>query len=63
MSYFYLIPGLIQVQTALSELQRDWAREATVPTVLKIVEEHGGGFGAVLRVGSGSCSACKEGSR
>jgi nicotinamidase-related amidase len=33
----------------LSELQRDWAREATVPAVLQIFEQHGGGFGSALR--------------
>jgi len=33
----------------LSELQRDWAREATVPAVLQIFEQHGGTFGSALR--------------
>ena len=33
----------------LSELQRDGAREASVPAVLQTFEQHGGGFGSALR--------------
>lgn len=35
--------------TYVSELQRDWANEATVPAVLALFEAHGGGFGQGLR--------------
>jgi nicotinamidase-related amidase len=31
------------------ELQRDWARQATVPAVLQIFEQHGHGFSKALR--------------
>jgi nicotinamidase-related amidase len=31
------------------ELQRDWARQATVPAVLQIFEEHGHGFSRAIR--------------
>jgi nicotinamidase-related amidase len=43
--------GAIPLSTLayLSELQRDWAREATVPAVLQIFEQHGGTFGSALR--------------
>ena len=43
--------GAIPLSTLayLSELQRDWAREATVPAVLQIFEQHGGSFGSALR--------------
>jgi nicotinamidase-related amidase len=33
----------------VSELQRDWSREATAGDVTKLFEEHGGGFGQGLR--------------
>ena len=39
----------LSVLAYLSELQRDWAREATVPAVLEIFEQHGGSFGSALR--------------
>jgi nicotinamidase-related amidase len=39
----------ITVMAYLSELQRDWGREATAPAVVKLFEEHGGGFGQGLR--------------
>jgi nicotinamidase-related amidase len=31
------------------ELQRDWARQETVPAVLQIFEQHGHGFGKAIR--------------
>jgi hypothetical protein len=33
----------------VSELQRDWGREATVPQVIAIFERHAGDFGQGLR--------------
>jgi len=39
----------LSVLAYLSELQRDWARDATVPAVLQIFEQHGGSFGSALR--------------
>jgi nicotinamidase-related amidase len=33
----------------VSELQRDWGREATAADVVNLFEEHGGGFGQGLR--------------
>jgi nicotinamidase-related amidase len=33
----------------VSELQRDWSREATAGEVTKLFETHGGGFGQGLR--------------
>jgi hypothetical protein len=32
----------------LRELQRDWAREATVPAMVQIFEQHGGSFESAL---------------
>jgi hypothetical protein len=46
----------------LSELERDWAREATVPGVLQIFEQHGGSFGSALR-GEWDLLGLKEGTR
>ena len=52
----------LSVLAYLSELQRDWAREATVPAVLEIFEQHGGSFGSALRW-EWDLLGLKEGSR
>src|SRR5712691_12987116 len=39
----------ISMMSYLCELQRDWAREATVPEVLKVIEQHGGALGMAFR--------------
>ena len=46
----------------VSELQRDWGREATVPQVIDIFERHAGGFGQGLRW-EWQLLALKEGTR
>jgi nicotinamidase-related amidase len=39
---------LASVIQVMCELQRDWARTATVPAMIQIAEEHGGTFGIQL---------------
>jgi nicotinamidase-related amidase len=39
---------LSSVMQVMCELQRDWARKATVPAMIRIAEEHGGTFGIQL---------------
>jgi nicotinamidase-related amidase len=46
----------------VSELQRDWGREATVPQVIDIFERHAGAFGQGLRW-EWQLLALKEGTR
>jgi len=46
----------------VSELQRDWGREATVPQVIDVFERHAGGFGQGLRW-EWQLLALKEGTR